>query len=108
MSRETHQIPVGAGRPKLPPNIAPSLRAEINFTAQDVLDALYRSLHGVIEDYVILTDDDPGLLAIKVKEHLVRGYLLLGGLSVALSESDEYRYIQYNQAVVKYTLHGKI
>jgi hypothetical protein len=50
--------------------------------------------------YQILFDDDNNQLAKRVEAWLDAGWELQGGVSVTLSESDDYRYIMFAQAIV--------
>lgn len=51
-------------------------------------------------EYEILKDDSWIKLQELVNIKLKGGWKLQGGVSVALSESDEYRYVIYAQAII--------
>lgn len=53
-----------------------------------------------INKYQILTDSDPVLLARQVNDAMTLGLVPLGGVAVALSESDDFRYVVYAQAII--------
>lgn len=55
----------------------------------------------VIDDYVILSSHDSSLLQNDVIKMTANGWILHGGVSCALSESDDYRYLLFAQAMVK-------
>lgn len=52
-------------------------------------------------DYTIVSSDDLIKFQKRVIELLAVGWELQGGVSVSVSESDEYKYIYYAQALVK-------
>lgn len=52
-------------------------------------------------EYLILLNDDYKELYKAVQEHLDDGWKLQGGVSCGISESDEYRYLIFVQAVVR-------
>lgn len=54
-----------------------------------------------IEKYQILTDEDPVLLTRRVNDAIRLGLVPLGGVAVALSESYDYRYVVYAQAIIR-------
>lgn len=56
----------------------------------------------MIIEYDILTKDTPDDLAIVVDEAIAGGWQPFGGVSVSLSESDDYQYIVFAQAIVRY------
>jgi hypothetical protein len=55
-----------------------------------------------IIEYKIVRSNDVEDIDFLVENALADGWQPLGGVSVSLSESDEYRYIEYAQAMVKY------
>lgn len=55
----------------------------------------------IINKYQILTDSDPFNLAKRINDAMTAGWLPMGGVAVSLSESDEYRYVVYAQAIIK-------
>lgn len=59
------------------------------------------ALTSAFEDYIVLEDDSAKGLRGQVIAHMTEGYLPLGGVSVSLSESDEYRYTVFCQAMLK-------
>lgn len=56
----------------------------------------------MIIEYDILTKDNPDNLAIAVNEAIAGGWQPFGSVSVSLSESDDYQYIVFAQAIVRY------
>lgn len=54
-----------------------------------------------INKYQILTDTDPVLLTRQVNDAIALGLVPLGGVAVALSESDDFRYVLYAQAIIR-------
>lgn len=62
------------------------------------------ALIDAFEDYVVLEDDSAKGLRGQVIARMTEGYLPLGGVSVALSESDTYRYTIFCQAMLKPTI----
>jgi hypothetical protein len=53
-------------------------------------------------EYKIVSDDCPDIMQKAVNDCLRQGWRLLGGISCALSESDEYYYALYAQSLVRY------
>jgi hypothetical protein len=51
--------------------------------------------------YEVVQDPDPAKLATIVEEMMKQGWEPLGGVSCALSESDEFRYKLFAQAMIK-------
>ena len=51
--------------------------------------------------YKIVEEGNIKVLETDVNQLLFEGYQLVGGLVVAYSESDDYRYITYLQALVR-------
>lgn len=62
------------------------------------------ALINAFEDYIVLDDPSASGLRRQVIAHMNDGYLPLGGVSVSLSESDEYRYTIFCQAMLKPTI----
>ncbi len=54
-----------------------------------------------ISEYALITADDPDLLTKQVTQALCEQWQPIGGISVALSESDDFRYVVYAQAVIR-------
>jgi hypothetical protein len=52
-------------------------------------------------DYTIVVEKDPIKFQEKVLALLADGWELQGGVSVALSESDDFKYIIFTQALIK-------
>ncbi len=52
--------------------------------------------------YDILTSDESDALPVLVNKGISEGWQPLGGVSVSLSESEDYQYIIFAQAMVKY------
>lgn len=59
------------------------------------------ALINAFEDYIVLEDFSANGLRGQVIAHMSEGYLPLGGVSASLSESDEYRYAIFCQAMLK-------
>lgn len=59
-----------------------------------------------ISKYQILTDSDPVLLARQVNDAIALGLVPMGGIAVALSESDSFRYVVYAQAIISMDMEG--
>ena len=59
------------------------------------------ALISAFEDYIVLEDDSAKGLRGQVIARMSEGYLPLGGVSASLSESDEYRYTIFCQAMLK-------
>lgn len=55
----------------------------------------------LISDYMVVESSTPGELAEAVRKKMADGWQPLGGVSVALSESDDFRYVVYAQAVIR-------
>lgn len=55
----------------------------------------------MITDYTVVLKDHPIELQERVMELVSQGWELQGGVSVSVSESDEYRYVYYAQALIK-------
>ena len=55
----------------------------------------------LINEYVVVTADTPPALESIVRERMSQGWQPMGGVSVALSESDDFRYVVYAQAMIK-------
>lgn len=55
----------------------------------------------LINEYVVVTADTPQELESIVRERMSQGWQPMGGVSVALSESDDFRYVVYAQAMIK-------
>lgn len=79
-----------------------------SFTGADAgqaMEALCANVATVqhLVDYIVVTrqNDIEGFNA-AVRKFLAEDWEPLGGVSVSLSESDDYRYIVYAQAMVKY------
>lgn len=54
-----------------------------------------------MKEYKIITAPDPDCLEEVVNSEIAEGWEPLGGVSVSLSESEEYRYERYAQAMTK-------
>lgn len=55
----------------------------------------------LIDDYVVVTAHASDDLETSVRERMAQGWQPMGGVSVALSETDDYRYVVYAQAMIK-------
>jgi len=60
----------------------------------------------LIGDYKIMAAPDPRGLAAVVNEQIAAGWQPLGGVSCSLSESHEYRYVTYTQAMIRIDKEG--
>lgn len=60
----------------------------------------------LIDAYIVLTTDTPEGLETSVREKMAQGWQPMGGVAVALSESDEFRYVVYAQAMIRIHLEG--
>ena len=61
-----------------------------------------------MKDYIVLEANNSPTLADKVKQFWEKGWELQGGISVSLSESDDYQYTIYAQAMVKREPQGEM
>lgn len=52
-----------------------------------------------MKKYKIITADTPKALEKLIDDFLFLGWQLQGGVSVSLSETDEFRYIEFAQAI---------
>lgn len=51
--------------------------------------------------YKAIEEESVEALTDSVNQHIAEGWFPIGGVSVSLSESDEYRYVRMAQALVK-------
>lgn len=54
-------------------------------------------------EYKIISDNEPDAMQKSVNDCLGQGWQPLGGVSCGISESDEYYYTLYSQALVRYS-----
>lgn len=59
-------------------------------------------IRNYIGEYAVLTSIDEQHLTNQVNKAISEGWTPFGGVSVSLSESDDYRYVLYAQAIVLY------
>lgn len=59
------------------------------------------ALINAFEDYIVIEGNSAEVLRRQVLARMTEGYLPLGGVSASLSESDDYRYTLYCQAMLK-------
>lgn len=60
----------------------------------------------LINEYVVVTADTPQEIESIVRKRMSQGWQPMGGVSVALSESDDFRYVVYAQAMIKIHMEG--
>lgn len=60
----------------------------------------------LIADYVVVSAKSPDALETGVREKLTQGWQPMGGVAVALSESNSFLYVVYAQAMIKMHMEG--
>lgn len=61
-----------------------------------------------IQDYIVLQEEDNMSLGETVMRYIRKGWTLQGGVSLSVSESDDFCYTYFSQAMIKVEPMGKM